>query len=568
MLMELISPDRESAIVTAKGEFFGDIPDEIRDMFAVRVSHREDSSTAVGISIVGEIFINPEYEYHPDVVQLKQYFVKCGLGETINNVTSAQIRELYDKSDKSSSSQSSIQREIKEYFNVAANQNASDVHITVRENGSYINIRRQGDLYRFKNLTSEQGNSNCRTIYTTMCDVADKSFQPTRYQGGRIAQLYLPDKLTGVRIQTTPTENGYKMICRLLYDAKDSATDLLSLGYEDFQQEIIEYFMSKKSGVVIISGPTGSGKSTTLQKVISNIITISNGTLHVVTVEDPPEYEIFGIEKTKKPSYDSVSGKLVGYTEETSYAYATQIPVTNAKTPELKNQKFGEAISAGMRLDPDVMMIGEIRDNASAGAALKASMTGHQVWTTVHANNCLVIFSRLFDIGVNKGLACDAEVINGLMSQRLVKKVCTSCGLPLKGNESILEPGITKRLHDVFSLLNISMDNIRLKNPKGCSACDNVGTVGRTVISEIIRCDDQFMELTLTGKKVDLKKYWLDDMGGVTMLMHGLIKIYNGICDPRDVEAQTEHLSFPAEANIEKFVKLITTPNKNKGKKA
>lgn len=558
MKQTILAPDRDAAIVTAQGEYFGNIPDDVRGMFAAKVYHKEDSGTATGVSLIGEVFINPEYEYHPDVVQLQQLFKVMGLSPSITNVTSSEIREMYDKSDKNSSSQSSIQRDIKEYFNVAANQDASDMHITVKENGSFIQIRTQGDLYRFKDLTSEQGNSYCRTIYTTMCDVSDKSFTPTKSQGGRIAQLYLPDKLTGVRIQTTPTENGYKMICRLLYSAKDSSNDLLSLGYESFHQDMVEYFMSKKSGVVIVCGPTGSGKSTTLEKICSQLISNTNGTQHLVTVEDPPEYEISGECTVKEPVYDE-KGLSTGFVEKKVLSFAAQIPVINAKTPELKSQKFNEAIATAMRLDPDIMMIGEIRDPASASAALKAAITGHQVWTTLHANNGLTVFSRLFDIGAKRELVCDPEVVMGLIAQRLVKKVCPNCAIPLLGHEELIDASLMKRINEVFSENGIGIENIKLRNFNGCSECNNTGIKGRTVVAEIIKCDDNFMELTREGKRVELKRYWLNNLKGVTMLMHGIIKISQGSCDPRDVEAQTEHLSIPDESDKESFVNLVNS---------
>lgn len=538
---------QESFLTTSVGEQYGNIPEHLRDKIAHKIRQEPNG-------LVGEIYLNYEYEHESDVVQLMEFFKELKLCNVTHSVTSAQIKEMHDKSDRSAINTSSIQREIKEYFTIAAKKRASDLHITVRENGALIQIRQQGDLHIFKELNYEQGNSYCRTMYSTMCDAADKTFAPSRHQGGRIASIYLPDLLTGVRIATTPTESGYKMICRLLYDAKDDSLDLAILGYDKFQQEIIEFLMSKQSGVIIISGPTGSGKSTTLQKAMSNIIVNTNGTKHVVTVEDPPEYAIFGEIKYKEAEYDN-SGSVSRYVEKTKLSFATQIPVLNAKNPQERETKFNEAISGSMRLDPDIMMIGEVRDQASAGAALKASMTGHQVWTTIHANNAITIFSRLFDIGAKVELTCNAEIVSGLMAQRLVKKLCPHCAITLVDKENnidnchLLNSGMINRLNDVYGS---DLSNIKLVSESGCSECVN-GISSLTVIAEVIKCDDILMDLARTNNLVELKRYWLQQLGGVTMQMHGILKIKRGICDPRDIEAATELLHIPTEISSDEY---------------
>jgi type II secretory ATPase GspE/PulE/Tfp pilus assembly ATPase PilB-like protein len=514
----------------------------------------------------GRCFLNPEYKNDADVVQVLSLWRAANLiqGVVIES-SSAELVEKYSKVEKNNNnSTSTLQREIKEMFTVAATNNASDIHIMVRDNESLIKTRILGDLERTREFSSEHGNAICRTIYATMCDVADKNFQPRTAQNGRVRQLHLPSILTGVRIATTPTENGYYMVCRLLYKADDKDDRLAVLGYDDFHIKQLEELKAKKSGVIIISGPTGSGKSTTLQKLISASISENNGTIHVITVEDPPEYTIAGEEIVDKVVVNEFGQKI--NIKKSIKSFATQTPVTNAKGREKRSEKFNDAIAAALRLDPDVIMIGEVRDSASAEAALRASMTGHQVFTTIHANKALTIFPRLFDIGAKKELACDAAIVTGLIAQRLVKQLCTFCAVPLVGNESLLnDKGVSTiaRLRIAFGATNqlcldmVSLSGVRLRNHNGCNRCKK-GIGGRTVVAEIIITDDKFMELSAEDKKSELRKYWMTELQGIDMLMHAVIKIKMGICDPLDIEKELGFIRFCKEVDWEYYLNLLT----------
>jgi type II secretory ATPase GspE/PulE/Tfp pilus assembly ATPase PilB-like protein len=470
---------------------------------------------------------------------------------------------------------------IKDLFSYCVSKDASDVHIMVRDNECIIKVRSLGDLHRVHDLSHEKGNSICRTIYTTMCDSADKNFQPKKAQGARISALFLPDQLSGARVATTPTENGYYMVCRLLYKPKDKNPTLKQLGYEDFHVEDLEKLAAKTSGVTIISGPTGSGKSTTLQVVISDIITQAEGKSHVITVEDPPEYTIFGWEPAKQTIISESQEEI---TDKKIKCYATQTPVMNVKDSAQKAEKFNLAISAAMRLDPEIIMIGEVRDAASAGAALQAAMTGHQVFTTVHANNALTIFPRLIDIGAKKELACDADVVCGLIAQRLTKKLCPHCCKSLLDNmdEFLKRQGAIatlkrllvsfgayknyeeiKHIKDVNVMLeaikDVDLSGVRIRNPEGCPNCNFNGLSGRSVVAEIIMTDQKYMELILQDKKAELKKYWYKDLKGIDMQMHGLIKVKQGLADPIEMERELGQFDLHEDIHFDFFYKLLNS---------
>jgi type II secretory ATPase GspE/PulE/Tfp pilus assembly ATPase PilB-like protein len=268
-------------------------------------------------------------------------------------------------------------------------------------------------------------------------------------------------------------------------------------------------------GINIISGPTGSGKSTSLQRVLQGELLEAEGKLHVITVEDPVEYPIEG---------------------------AVQTSVTNASTEEERSRMFSAAISNAMRLDPDTIMIGEVRDRASAQSALRASMTGHQVWTTVHANSAVAIVDRLVDLGLPVSLVADHTVVTGLISQRLVKVLCPHCKLPLADHQSALSEAALSRVRQSVAA---DLANVFIAGP-GCGKCRHQGTTGRTVVAEVIVPDEQFFKYIRAGEKTAAVQYWQQELGGKTILHHAIEKVAAGIVDPRMAEKMVGHLTIGA----------------------
>lgn len=587
--------EKDIKLLTQVGEKYGYIPDSAREKIALYSDKK---------CYVNEFLINEDN----DIINLIELFKASEELEELIPESSADIKARYSANNKGALNTSIMQKAIKAIFERCVAMGASDLHIMVRDNEAIVKVRANGDLDRVEMFTSEKGNSYCRTIYTTMCDVADKNFQPKRAQNARISANHLPDVLSGARVATTPTENGYYMVCRLLYKPKDKNPTLEQLGYEKFHIEYLDRLKSKTSGVTVISGPTGSGKSTTLQVVISSLISDADGKTHVITVEDPPEYTIFGWENSLVQHTDAMGNLIerdvkddhgnIMYNEDGTIkrdttinkkikCFATQTPVANAKTAEQRSAAFNSAISAAMRLDPDVIMIGEVRDASSAAAALQASMTGHQVFTTIHANNAITIFSRLIDIGAKKELACDADVICGLIAQRLVKKLCDNCSFDIKSKFSEIEKdekrfATFKRLLVAFNqfdnfeeIKNIKTINeiltksknkelsadlvgVRILNPNGCAECNYRGIKGRSVVAEIILTDDKYMELVLEEKKAELKDYWMKDLKGVDMIMHGLLKVKKGISDPFELEKELGYIEVYKNIDKDHFIKLLS----------
>lgn len=394
----------------------------------------------------------------------------------------------------------------KDLLTRACNERASDIHIRVRKLSTDFYFRVHNDLVRVGGQTREYGERLLATLYGAMTTVSDNAYKPTERQDAAIGERdKLPDMLYGVRIATAPTSDGNLMVLRLLYNDAGDENDLRTLGFSDQHAAMLQAMKDQPIGINIISGPTGSGKSTTLQRVLSGEILESEGKLHVLTVEDPIEYPIDG---------------------------AVQTAVTNATTEEERSRLFSAAIANAMRLDPDTIMIGEVRDKASAQNALRASMTGHQVWTTVHANSAMAIVDRLVDLGLPMSLVADHGVVTGLISQRLVKVLCPHCKKNFFEHRHAMPDALLLRVKQAMGL---NMANVCIAGD-GCEHCRGKGTVGRTVVAEIIQPDPQFNEYIRAGEKMKALHYWRKEMGGRTILEHALEKVAAGIVDPRMAE--------------------------------
>ena len=406
---------------------------------------------------------------------------------------------------------SMMQVTAKELLSRACKARASDVHIRVRGASTEIHFRIHNDLMMVGGQTREYGERLLATLYGAMTSVSDSSYKPSERQDASIADRdKLPHGLYGVRIATVPTSEGTLMVLRLLYNDAGDNVDLRLLGFSPAHVSQLQRLKEQPIGLNIISGPTGSGKSTTLQRVLQGVLQETAGRLHVLTVEDPVEYPIEG---------------------------AVQTAVTNASTEEERARRFASAVSNAMRLDPDTIMIGEVRDTASAQNALRAAMTGHQVWTTVHANSAAATIDRLLDLGLPASLVADHTVVTGLISQRLVKALCPHCKVELGDAPGVLTDAAHERVAQVVADLR----QVFLMGP-GCSHCAGQGTTGRTVIAEIILPDDQFFRFLRAGDKTAALAYWLGEMDGRTIVDHAIEKVASGLVDPRIAEQVVGHL--------------------------
>ena len=475
----------------------------------------------------GVILVTPSKLSDPvvrsHIARATRAFMNQNIRADIRSTDISTIKEAYANHQTKQTVEidtSRMQRDAIQIFEDAVSQSASDIHIRIDEEVADMLFRIDGDLVHIRELSVDYAKALVQSIYVSLTDTSsDTVFKENGRQDARIAdKKRLPPKLHGLRLATTPTVHGMLMVMRLLYNS-DNGSDIVSLGYSHDHLSQVSLMMSQPYGINLISGPTGSGKSTTLQRLLARLFEITRGQKNIMTVEDPPEYPILG---------------------------AVQTPVV-AESEADRGEAFRSAIRSCMRLDPDIMMIGEVRDRESAQLAINAAMTGHQLWTTIHANNAMAIFDRLIEIGIPLGTICDPALITGLTAQRLVKKLCKHCRIPLAQAErtGMINRNLERRLH---TALEEDVSDVYVRNHKGCEHC-RAGAAGRTVVAEIIIPDAKFCDLMRAGERTKAHHYWMHEQKGKSMLAHAISKIRSGEVDPDDAERELGPLTMGLVTN-------------------
>lgn len=407
---------------------------------------------------------------------------------------------------------SANQEQVLRLFSLAAELGSSDIHMSIA-GYTRIEMRINGDLQVIKDIPREDGYALASTIILSMCDVTEKQFFPNRKQDGRVKAEFLRKvNLFGARYSHTPTVDGLYLVMRTIADDGDNVPTLPALGYLPAQCDVVDNILRRPEGMVILSGPTGSGKSTTLRVLSALFIGRTGGKKRLLTVEDPPE------------------GRIPG---------SIQTPIIADKAdPEATALAWVLSISSGVRLDPDAMLLGEIRDLNSAIAAVHAALTGHRLFSTTHANCPISILERLVVMGLNPALIADAQLMIGLLSQRLVPTLCPHCSLSWATRATSLDAGDRDRLTVLFTAEERTA--LRFHNPAGCSQCCKTvygtpfgqGIAGRTVIAEVIQPDARFMQIFREQGKAAARQYWVTTLRGITRNQHLLIRIREGRVDP------------------------------------
>ena len=497
----------------------------------------------------GILLFAKNHALNPKLLEARQIIRKSGvLLVEEHGVDLEVIRKIYENADRRSTSgrrggkSSELQAMQTEFIRLvkkAADRGCSDIHVTVERHEAIIRVRADGVMEQIDQVKSDWASDLCAAAFN-MADASDSSYRPLEYQGARVSDIRspLPDGVQSVRLQFNPLPNGGRyMICRLLYSSSGAATggDVDTLGYNKVHVDQIKKMRKKPYGINIICGPTGSGKSTTLQRALLALMKEKRNTVNLVTIEDPPEYVIKG---------------------------AAQLPVLNAQTDTERNEKFRQAISASLRSDPDIVMIGEIRDEASCKLAFTAAMTGHQVWASLHANDAISIIDRFRDQKVELYKLADPTLVTGLIGQRLIRKLCPKCRIAINRahTEGMINSELLETVTNVAGPEHIG--GVFVANPKGCDKTLNpkcrLGYTGREVLAETILPDAGFMKFVREGDKESAVRYWLEKLEGLTMQEHAIQKMVSGLCDPMDVEDKAGDLTGFEEARREiVFVKLF-----------
>ena len=396
----------------------------------------------------------------------------------------------------------------------AAMHKVSDIHVIVA-NSTMVFFRSSGMMERELEYSKEWGEAFVRAAFAS-ADISDANYAQNEFQGaqklgstplrGTNGKLRLPHNVLAVRLQFNPVAFGSQyLVMRLLYadDNPNGDGDLRSLGLGDRELDLFYRLRASATGLKIIAGPTGSGKSTTLQRNMIKLLQEHHSEINVLTVEDPPEYPIPG---------------------------ARQMPVTNASSEEERDDAFNKALSAALRSDPDVIMVGEIRTLSAATLVFRGALSGHSVWSTLHANSAPAIITRLRDMGIQSYMLEDPEIMKGLISQRLFRKICPYCRQPVK--ERMSDPSF-KRLK--IALGDFGIENTYVRGP-GCKYCGNKGVIGRMSVPEIILPDGHFLRLMLSGDTKDAIDYWISELNGRPLREAAIERMLKGLIDLDEVE--------------------------------
>lgn len=492
MTMLTPAPGPHEILLTAQGGRF-DIKPELRLFCALTAD--------------GTLHVSAQHQTDPYVMAFMDQLDHAAYDYTISTCSMTDIKALYQASEQVGLGAVQVdtdrQAHALQILGDAHRRGASDVHMVVGHDIAKIFYRIHGLLWEARQEKSEVGLELCSALYNSMCDVTKDHYQPQIPQDARVGREFVQQLgLFGARVATRPLVDGPLMVMRLLYDDQSKMT-LADLGFLPAQIEQYARLRSLPYGVNLITGPTGSGKSKSLQVNLNLLYDETQGTRHILTLEDPPEYPL----------------------------KANQSPLGAGET-------WNGGIKNSVRLDPDILMYGELRDFESAQAAYSGGMTGHQVWSTLHTNNAVASIQRLIDMGVPEYLVTDPALTTGIINQSLLPVLCPSCCIPLRESPNSVSQVLRSRLEHLKII-----DQVNLLGD-GCSRCEQLGVIDRTVVGEVLLTDFRFMNEFVKGGASAARRYWVREMGGITKIAHTITKIKAGIIDPRHAETIVGPLDF------------------------
>jgi type IV pilus assembly protein PilB len=374
----------------------------------------------------------------------------------------------------------------------AVKRGASDIHLEPYEKEFRVRFRIDGVLQGVMTPPLKLKDAiTSRVKIMSKLDISEKRLP----QDGRIMIKYSKDgkrKELDFRVSTVPTLFGEKIVLRLL-DKENLRLDMTKLGFESESLERFEKAILKPYGMVLVTGPTGSGKTNTLY---SSVARLNTPETNIMTAEDPVEFQLPGINQVQMKEQIGLN--------------------------------FASALRAFLRQDPNIILVGEIRDFETAEIAVKAALTGHLVLSTLHTNDAPSTISRLMNMGIEPFLV--ATSVNLIGAQRLVRRICSGCKEPLQMQpQALLDAGYTEE----------EAHKTTIYHGSGCATCNNTGYKGRVGLYEVMDITDELRELILVGASaIELKKKALDS-GMITLRRSGLIKVAAGLTTMEEVLRET-----------------------------
>ncbi|MBZ4671948.1 MAG: Type fimbrial assembly, ATPase PilB [Deferribacteraceae bacterium] len=366
----------------------------------------------------------------------------------------------------------------------AVKRGASDIHVEPYEKDFRVRFRIDGVMHEFirppKNIKDAL---TSRLKILAELDIAERRLP----QDGRI-KIKLSNKTIDMRVSTLPVLYGEKVVLRIL-DKSNLQLDLEKLGFEPESLKVFLKGIESPYGMVLVTGPTGSGKSTTLYSALSRL---NKEDTNIMTAEDPVEYNIFGINQVQMKEEIGLN--------------------------------FAAALRSFLRQDPDIIMVGEIRDYETAEIAIKAALTGHLVLSTLHTNDAPSTINRLLNMGIEPFLVASSTVV--ILAQRLARKICKNCAEKIKlPQEALLTVGFKKE----------ELNDFTPYRGKGCDACNGTGYKGRVALYEVMGVTDSIKELILRGATAAEIKEQAVREGMLTLRRSGLEKVKTGLTSIEEV---------------------------------
>jgi type IV pilus assembly protein PilB len=454
----------------------------------------EEIRMATNMSVQPVIAIRSEVEQ----AIMRNYGMKESVDELMDDLDRLEIK---DEAQEANDQGSPIVKLVNQIIQSAVQQKASDIHVDPQEKQLIVKYRIDGVLRTEKALPKHmQGVLTARLKIIAKLNIAERRLP----QDGRI-QMHIDNRRIDIRVSTLPTVHGESIVLRIL-DQSAGIKKISELGLSESNRLKFEKIIQRPNGIILISGPTGSGKTSTLYSALGQL----NGEdVKIITVEDPVEYQMAGVTQVQVNS---------------------QIGLT-----------FASGLRSILRQDPNIVMVGEVRDAETAEIAVRASLTGHLVLSTIHTNSAVSTISRLIDMGIDSYLI--ASSLSCVVAQRLVRRVCRECAQQVPAREDEM------RLFAAHGLLSeeeaplastgtgvviraaaskLADGTVMVTRGKGCGTCNKTGYRGRIAVHELLVVDEPLRRLIVQNRPVNELQQHLEQHGFKNMLYDGLLKVRDG----------------------------------------
>ncbi len=510
------------------------LPPEARNLIGVWQIHSETSAPKPAALCLLAFASGSATNMQRQYLKVVQSFFAFARDTGFPKVSAELLESLYESIEETASTEdesTQAQREFQDLLEEAYREGYSDIHLHCAPPDPIIRSRVNGDMRDVRLMTRARMTTMAASVYNSpMADIKEKQFDPNTFQSASLSTVLsngLPLKIRWEHAPLYPPQQGnFEVVLRLLTMGieGDPMVSMMTLGFTQDQQQDIYEAAEEPVGGIVLAGVTGSGKTTTLKNLMMYINDVRGRRQKSYSVEDPVEYVL--------PDVAQI-------------VVTSGVPIQDDRA----DSAYLRPLRSLLRMDPDVIMLGEVREREAADAIKKMMQTGHQCLTTVHTTSALGILDRLEDIGLSWRTLGSPKTMNALVYQRLAKKLCPHCSIPLR--EHLAHAAAGDRVHRVREDLLMAfggaiehLEGVRVQGP-GCPRCKMSGSSGRTIVAEVIVPDEAMREMITRGDMTAARRYWRswsdrsaisENMRGKTVLEHALLKVYRGEVSPMAIE--------------------------------